>query len=67
MKGEDNPWILKRATNNFKDGKPKCLNCNKYRHMAKNAGTRRKRKKPGSVSNVTKRDTLQKTVKRSSQ
>jgi len=32
----------------------------------KNAG-RRKRKKLGSVSNVTKRDTLQKTAKENSQ
>ena len=24
-----------RFNNNFKDGKPKCFNCNKYGHMAK--------------------------------
>jgi len=29
----------------------------------RNVGTRRKRKKPRSVSNVTKRDTLRKTAK----
>ena len=24
-----------KSNNNFKDGKPKCFNCNKYGHMAK--------------------------------
>jgi len=24
-----------KSNNNFKDGKPKCFNCNKYRHIAK--------------------------------
>ena len=24
-----------KSKNNFKDGKPKCFNYNKYRHMAK--------------------------------
>ena len=24
-----------RSNKNFKDGKPKCFNCNKYRYMAK--------------------------------
>jgi len=24
-----------KSNDNFKDGKPKCFNCNKYRHMAK--------------------------------
>jgi len=56
-----------KSNNNFKDRKPKYFNCNKYRHMAKNVGTRRKRKKPESVSNATKRNTSQRTVKGSSQ
>ena len=25
-----------RSNDNFKDGKPKCFNCNKYKHIAKN-------------------------------
>jgi len=24
-----------KSNDNFKDGKPKCFNCNKYKHMAK--------------------------------
>ena len=26
---------IEKSNNNFKDGKPKCFNCNKYGHMAK--------------------------------
>ena len=33
----------------------------------KNVGTKRKKKKPEGVSSVTKKDTLQRTVKKSSQ
>ena len=31
-----------RFNNNFKDGKPKCFNCNKYGHMAKECQVKRK-------------------------
>jgi len=24
-----------KSNDNFRDGKPKCFNCNKYRHIAK--------------------------------
>jgi len=33
--GRGQPMDIGRSNNNFKDGKPKCFNCNKYRHMAK--------------------------------
>ena len=29
------PMDIGRSNENFKDGKPKCFNCNKYRYMAK--------------------------------
>ena len=29
------PMDIRKSNNNFKDGKPKCFNCNKYRHMVK--------------------------------
>ena len=34
-RGRDQPMDIRKSNNNFKDGKPKCFNCNKYRHMAK--------------------------------
>ena len=33
--GRGQPMDIGKSNNNFKDGKPKCFNCNKYRHMAK--------------------------------
>ena len=29
------PMDIGRSNDNFKDGKPKCFNCNKYRHIVK--------------------------------
>jgi len=29
------PMDIGKSNDNFKDKKPKCLNCNKYEHMAK--------------------------------
>jgi len=29
------PMHIGKSNNKFKDGKPKCFNCNKYGHMAK--------------------------------
>ena len=31
-----------KSNNNFKDGKPKCFNCNKYGHMAKECQAEKK-------------------------
>jgi len=33
--GRGQPMDIGKSNNNFKDRKPKCFNCNKYRHMAK--------------------------------
>jgi len=33
--GWKQPMDIGRSNENFKDGKLKCFNCNKYRHMAK--------------------------------
>jgi len=31
----EQPMDIGKSNDNFKDGKPKCFNCNKYGHMAK--------------------------------
>ena len=33
---------IKKSNDNFKDGKPKCFNCNKYGHMTKECWLERK-------------------------
>ena len=47
---------IRKSNDNFKNRKPKCFNCNKYDYMAKEYW-KKKKKKPESVSNVTKKDT----------
>ena len=34
-RGQGQPIDIGKSNNNFKDRKPKCFNCNKYRHIAK--------------------------------
>jgi len=34
-RGRGQSMDIGKSNNNFKDGKPKCFNCNKYRHIAK--------------------------------
>ena len=33
---------IERSNDNFKDGKLKCFNCNKYRHMVKECWAKKK-------------------------
>jgi len=40
--GQGQPMDIGRSNDNFKDGKPKCFNYNKYRHMAKECQVKKK-------------------------
>ena len=40
--GRGQPMDIGKSNNNFKNGKPKCFNCNKYRHMAKECQSEKK-------------------------
>ena len=40
--GRGQPMNIGKSNNNFKDGKPKCFNCNKYRYMAKKCWAEKK-------------------------
>ena len=40
--GWEQPMDIGRSNDNFKDGKLKCFNCNKYRHMAKEYWVKKK-------------------------
>ena len=41
--GREQPMDIGKSNNNFKDRKPKCFNCNKYGHMAKECQSERKK------------------------
>ena len=40
--GRGQPMDIERTNNNFKDGKPKCFNCNKYGHIARDCQEKKK-------------------------
>jgi len=40
--GRGQPMDIGKFNENFKDGKPKCFNCNKYGHMAKECQSEKK-------------------------
>jgi len=40
--GRGQPMDIGKSNDNFKDEKPKCFNCNKYRHMAKKCQAEKK-------------------------
>jgi len=41
-RGQGQPMDIGKSNDNFKDGKPKCFNCNKYGHMAKKCQLKKK-------------------------
>ena len=41
-RGQGQPMDIGKSNNNFKDRKPKCFNCNKYRHMVKECQAKKK-------------------------
>ena len=41
-RGQEQLMDIGKSNDNFKDGKPKCFNCNKYGHMAKECRTEKK-------------------------
>ena len=40
--GREQPIDIEKSNKNFKDRKPKCFNCNKYRHIAKECQSEKK-------------------------
>ena len=52
-----------KSNNNFKDRKPKCFNCNKYGHMAKECWNRKKEKKTRKYFKCNKEGHIAKNYK----
>jgi len=49
------PINIERIKNNYyKDGKPRCFNCNIYGHIAKDCWKPKKRRKPENTINMIK-------------
>ena len=54
---------IRKSNNNFKDGKPKCFNCNKYGHMAKECQSERKEQETQTCFKCDKKGYIAKDCK----
>jgi len=52
-----------KSSNNFKNGKPKCFNCNKYRYMAKECWNKKKEKETRKCFKCNKEGHIAKNCK----
>ena len=52
-----------KSNDNFKDGKPKCFNCNKYRHMAKECRVGKKKQETRTYFKCDKKEHIAKDCK----
>jgi len=65
MEEEDNQWILESPTIISKMESPSTSIATNTDTWQRNAEQRRKNKRPGYASNMTRKNTLQKTAKKS--
>ena len=61
--GQGQPIDIGKSNNNFKDRKPKCFNCNKYRHMAKECRSKKKERKTRKCFKCNKEEHIAKDCK----
>ena len=61
--GRGQPMDIGKSNNNFKDGKPKCFNCNKYGHMAKECQLEKKERETRTCFKCDKKGHIAKDCK----
>jgi len=54
---------IERSNDNFKDRKPKCFNCNKYEHMAKECQAKKKEQETRKCFKYDKKEHIAKDYK----
>ena len=62
--GRGQPMDIGRSNDNFKDRKPKCFNCNKYSHMAKDCRGKKKERETRKCFKCDKEGHIAKDCKR---
>ena len=63
-RGRGQPMDIRKFNNNFKDRKPKCFNCNKYKHMTKEYWSKKKECKTRKCFKCEKEGHITKDCKR---
>ena len=61
--GRGQPMDIGKSNDNFKDGKPKCFNCNKYGHMAKECRLEKKERETRTCFKCEKKGHIAKDCK----
>ena len=61
--GREQPMDIGKSNDNFKDGKPKCFNCNKYGHIAKECRSEKKERKTRTYFKCEKKGHIVKDCK----
>ena len=61
--GREQPMNIEKSNDNFKDGKPKCFNCNKYKHMVKEYWNKKKKKETRKCFKCDKKGYIAKNYK----
>jgi len=61
--GRGQPMDIGKSNDNFKDGKPKCFNCNKYGHMAKECQSEKKEREMRTCFKCDKKGHIAKNCK----
>ena len=61
--GRGQPMDIGKSNDNYKDGKPKCFNCNKYGHMAKECQAEKKERKTRTCFKCEKKGHIAKNCK----
>ena len=61
--GRGQPMDIGKSNDNFKDGKPKCFNCNKYGHMAKECRLEKKERETRTCFKCNKKGHIAKDCK----
>jgi len=61
--GRGQPMDIGKSNDNYKNGKPKCFNCNKYRHMAKECRAEKKERETRMCFKCEKKEHIAKDCK----
>ena len=61
--GRGQPMDIRKSNDNYKDGKPKCFNCNKYGHMAKECRAEKKERETRTCFKCEKKRHITKNYK----
>ena len=61
---QEQPMDIGKSNKNFEDGKPKCFNCNKYKHITKECQSKKKERETRKCFKCNEEGHIAKNYKR---